>query len=277
VSTIDPQVARAEKAQRERTSPGSYARAIVLSLVHAALWGAAGYGGGMLLDTFRLMAVNQVGAWGGLGDGFPWLFLIGVFGGAICGFALTGRMTVFLGPRAIGFPFFTAFIGLAIGLLLFLPRWTSPERIGFQKGFLEGDAATAWGPGSWVMYALPWWLPAVFGLIAMLALIGLVRGSARGRQKSDRIRSMIETGIRVLGTVSEVTSTGLIIMGNPQAQLTVRFTDASGTSRWVTKKHVFPPASIPRTGDAFTVWYDPLDPGNEKSIVLAPGDSKGTG
>jgi hypothetical protein len=278
MSTIDPRVARAQKAEQSRSSGRSYLIAVIVAVVHTALWGLAGFGGGMILDTFRLMSINQVGAWdGAYSDTLPWLFFVGVFVGAATGFALTGRVTVVLGGRAgMSAPFFTAFLGLAIGLGTFFPAWTAPQSVGFQNGFIEGDERTAWGVGAWIMYSLPWLLPTVFGVIALLALIGVIRGAVTGRRRVDGIRSMVQTGTRIVGDVSEVVPTGVEVAGNPYVQLTVHYRDAGGTERWVTKRHAFPPTALPRTGDVYTVWYDPLDPANEKKIVIAPGDSDGT-
>lgn len=275
MSTVDPRIVRQQKAEAARASGAAYVSAIVFAVVHFGLWALAGYGGGIILDTFRLMAINVVGHWdGALGYDLLWMFFVGVFGGAFLGFVLTGRMSRVLPVGAILFPFVTAFLGVAAGLLLFVPRWTAPDAVGHVEAFL-GDDAAPWDAGGWIMYWMPWWLPILFAVLGLLVLWLVIRSGALARRKAATISSMIQAGVREVGAVSEVIATGTEIMGNPLLQLTVRYTDATGTPRWVTKRHVFPVAQQPRVGDVFTVWYDPNRPGDEKSIVLAAGDSDG--
>ena len=61
------------------------------------------------------------------------------------------------------------------------------------------------------------------------------------------------------------------ILGQPRIRFTATFTDSAGVQRWVTKTGLFPPAGVPRAGDPAVVWFDPLNPGDETSIIVGVG------
>ncbi|SDZ04751.1 DUF3592 domain-containing protein [Herbiconiux ginsengi] len=274
MSTIDPRIARAEKANRPARSAGRVAITAVLGIVHVGLWALAGYGFGETFDTMRLMAINQVGdGWDSRFDGtLPLLFIVGVTLGAILGFALTGVSGRVLGlAGATLLPLFTGATGIAIGLALFYPEWTPAESYGQLLGFMAGDAPTPWDTSAWVQYWLPVWLPIVFGVIALVLLVVVVLAASGARRKAKRMAERVTTGRRVAGVVTEVLPTGVEISGMPRLQFTVTFRDLAGVDRWVTKKGNFSPAALPRAGDAAVVWFDPLNPGSEKDIVVGLG------
>ncbi|WP_223692363.1 DUF3592 domain-containing protein [Leifsonia poae] len=274
MSTIDPRVARADREARAAKGPRSALAGVLVLIVHIALWVAAGYGLGGLLDTFRLMGVNQVGTgWdSAYSDTFSMLWPIAaVFAGSIFGFVVTSRLRRFGLVAAALAPFTTGTLGVAIGLALFIPAWTPAQAYGEKVPFLAGDPSEPWGFGSWVAYWMPVWLPALFAVAFLLLLLAALRAGVRAQAREKQMVDLAANGRRVHGTVTESVATGVEIQGMPRIRFTVRFTDTNGVDRWVTKKGTFPPASLPREGDPAVVWFDPLNPGDEKGIVVGLG------
>ena len=265
MSTVDP-----SKVQETPRSGGTVVAAIAL-LLHLGLWILAGYGGGMMLDSLRLMAINQVGdGWSSPYDDVPWLFLVGVIGGSLVGFLVAGSSARRAGTSVL-ISLGNGVLGVAIGLALFLPAWTPPEVVGFRRGFQDGDPNTPWDAGSWIAFAMPSWLPAVLLFVAVLLGLGLVRRLRRERREAQVTEELRSTGRRVPGVVTSSRHTGLEILDQPVIEFVVRFQDAQGTTRWVTKKSTFDPVALPRVGDATEVVFDPLDPGNLARIRVGIG------
>ncbi|MGD8169318.1 DUF3592 domain-containing protein [Herbiconiux sp. P16] len=274
MSTVDPRIARAEKEDRSRRSGRSAGIVTILGIVHVGLWALAAYGFGMTFDTMRLMAVNQVGdGWDSRFDGvLPIPFIVGVTVGAILGFVLTGAAGRLLGLAAATLlPLFTGALGITIGLAIFYDEWTPPESYGQRLGFNPGDAPEPWDAAAWGQYWIPVWLPVVFGVIAAVLLIAVVLTASGARRRAKRMAERVTSGRKVAGVVTEVLPTGVEINGLPRLQFTVTFRDQAGVDRWVTKKGTFSPAALPRAGDAAVVWFDPLNPGLEKDIVVGLG------
>jgi TctA family transporter len=273
MSTVDPRILRAQNEERARRSGLPVMIAVIVGLLHLGLWTLAGYGFGTLYDVARLMSMNQVGdGWESRHDGVPVLFLIGLFGGSFGGFAFTASLSrLRLGPAAFLAPLVTGCFGIALGLALFASQWTPPQAVGEKLGFVEGDAPEPWGFDAWVNYTLPTWLPALVAGLGVLLLIVTVLAASARRRKEKRMAEVIETGRRALGTVSEVRATGTEINDMPYLEFSVAFRDHLGGERWVTKKSVFPPGSVPRPGDPAVVWFVPETVGDQKTIVVGLG------
>ena len=273
MSTSDPRVDRAERQARAAARPGTALLLVLLGAVHAAVWVAAGFGIGILLDTFRLMTVNQVGGWSSGFDGADSQLLgVGaIFVGSVLGVFLTGRLgRVGLGAAMI-IPFCTAFLGIALGLVLFIPSWTEPDAIGEKVAFIDGGDTEPWQSDAWIAYYLPYWLPAVFGVLLLLAVAAALAATRATRRRLGRMQDIEAHGTRVPGVVTEAIATGTEIQGMPRIQFTARFRDAAGADRWVTKKAVFPRASTPRAGDPAVVWFDARAPHDESKIMVGLG------
>jgi hypothetical protein len=274
MSTVDPRITRAEKAEQALRSGRSLAAAVVLGFAHLALWALAGYGFGQTYDSARLSSINQVGpAWQSRFDGeLPWLFIVGITLGAILGFLFTGTLRRFTGGAAalLG-PLVTGSFGIALGIALFYPDWTAPQRVGQLLGFLDADPPVEWGVGAWISYWLPVWLPALFAAIGSILLVVTLLVGRAAQRKTKRMLAVVETGTRVEGRVSEVRATGVEISGLPYLQFSVAFRDHAGVDRWVTKKSTFPTASIPREGDPALVWFDPQHVADQSRIVVGLG------
>jgi hypothetical protein len=273
VSTTDPRLEREQAIAKRKASPVTRVAIIVLALVHAALWALAGWGIASVMDVFRLMSVNEVGAWTGNHEDDYWMLFVGVFAGAVLGFVLTGRASILMSRGAAVFlPMATAFAGLTVAFAAYFPEWTPAQQVGRRLPFSEGDSGETWGPGDWIAYAVPYWVPAILGLVAIGAILVVIRAARAGRKRTTRILRVMDQGMRVVGRVSDAGSGSVYVNSAPLVTLTVAYTDLDGVARWVTKRRDFPPTAVPKIGDIYTVWYDRDDPANQSSIVLAPGD-----
>jgi hypothetical protein len=105
---------------------------------------------------------------------------------------------------------------------------------------------------------------AVLVVIAA-ALVGRAVLRSRRRQYTEQLR---KTGRRVSAEVIEVHDTGVTNNNAPWVRLTVRFTDAGGTNRFVRRHVSVSRLARPAVGDEVPLWYDPRDPGNEKKIAI---------
>ncbi|SKA84711.1 hypothetical protein SAMN06295879_0644 [Agreia bicolorata] len=274
MSTSDPRVERAERQAAAAKRPGTTIVIVLLGAAHLAVWMVAGFGIGTILDTFRLMTVNQVGNWNSGFDAVDSQFLAV---GAICigsflGVFFTGRLgRAGLGGAALIVPFCTGLLGIAIGLLLFIPNWSPPDAIGEKVAFIDGGDTEPWQSDAWVAYYLPYWLPAAFGVLLLLAVVATLAAIRATHRSLVRMKDIESRGTRVPGVVTEAIATGTEIQGMPRIQFTARFRDTAGTNRWVTKKATFPRAATPRAGDPAVVWFDPLAPHDETKIMVGLG------
>jgi len=277
VSTVDPRVVREQKQRDAQASPTRWFERIAFLAVHAALWGLAGFGFGFVLDSARLSTINQVGSgWSSpYDDGLMLLGAAGVMLGSFFSFAVTRRLASSGLLVASLTPLVSGLLGAAIGAALFIPLWTPPEAVGHQLPFMDGPIEP-WGAGEWIAYLSPYWVPGLLAVLAVGMAIAVAILSRRSRRKRDRMNRLMATGTKASGTVTEVVATGTEVQGMPRLQFTVKFADASGVSRWVTKKANFPPASVPRAGDDAVVWFDPLNPGDETDIVVGLGPDAAT-
>jgi hypothetical protein len=137
-----------------------------------------------------------------------------------------------------------------------------------------GLAVGAW----WGVLSLP--SPGAFWLVpiglSILALAFLLLGAvvrARRRSQKDVLAHLLSHGRIEQGLIVEIpeidpTSGGLL------GTVTVKFTDAGGTDRWVQKTGQWPRRDLPVTGDPASVLYDPARPADTSRIWLAPLGSR---
>ncbi len=152
----------------------------------------------------------------------------------------------------------------------FTGKLLSAPVVGPGSILFVGLAVGAW----WGVLALSspgafWLLPIGLSILAVvLLLIGAI-ARARRRSHKDVLAHLLTHGRIEQGVIVEIpeidpSSGGLL------GTVTVRFTDAAGTVRWVQKTGQWPRRDLPATGDPASVLYDPSRPVDTSRIWLAP-------
>ncbi|WP_291049726.1 hypothetical protein [Herbiconiux sp.] len=180
-----------------------------------------------------------------------------------------------------------AIVGMVVGLPLliigflvhlgssrrFTGRLLSAPVVGPVSILFTGLAAGAW----WGAFALPepgafWLLPIGLSVLSVLSLLLGAVGRARRRSQKDVLAHVLTHGRIQSGVITEIpeidpSSGGLL------GTVTVKFTDATGTDRWVQKAGQWARRDLPATGDPAAVLYDPARPGDTSRIWVAPAGS----
>ena len=227
-------------------------------------WAVAGWSGALgLLDTFRLMSLNRVDAWGadaGPAVSLVLFFSLSVTAASSLGFAMVWSGGVSLGRMGVGFraSSLAAFLGIALGSGVAIPSWTRPEAVGQRLPFLDG-APEPWSDVDWVVYYEPYLVPAVAGLAALVMIVVLLRAFLLTAEADDRAEALAQRGLLVTGHVTHVEFGGVWVMGNPRFTVHVRFPAETG-ERTVVTTMVTPVMQSPACGSTVRVRYDPRDP-----------------
>ena len=104
------------------------------------------------------------------------------------------------------------------------------------------------------------------GMFAFFGLVPLIGGLALkslARRKVERAERLVATGGRGVGTVVEVTDTGITINDNPRVDVRMRVEPTDGSPAFEREKTItVSRVAIPRPGDRFPVFYDREDPSN---------------
>nr|WP_166641774.1 DUF3592 domain-containing protein [Amycolatopsis sp. SID8362] len=252
--------------------PGRRGRRLWLLGVPTTLaWAAAGWSGSLgLLDGFRLMSLNRVGAWGA--DAGPAASLVLFFSLAVTvasslGFAMLWAAGPSLGRLAIGFRAgsLAAALGVALGGGVAIPSWTPPESVGRRLPFAGGDGEP-WSDVDWVVYYEPYLVPAVAAVIALVLIAVLLREFLTAAEADDRAEALRRYGREVTGYVTHVEFTDVWVLGNPRYVVHVRFPVETG-ERTVVTTMVTPVLRSPARGSAVLVRYDPQDP---EAVLVEP-------
>lgn len=255
------------------------ARAWLMALIPAtaALYALAAYASVSFLDTFRLMAVNDLEGWGDGADGLSggiMSFVGAVIAASLLGFAVSRRSTTVFGTLKAGAVMSQAvgFGGAALGLLhaWLSDRWTRPREVG--RFAAEEGGGSDWGPLAWIAYCATWLLPLVFGGVAVIALLWLAGSHGRGRWADTKAEEIKEHGVMMPGTIHRVEFTGVWVMGEPQFEVTVTYVGKYGP-RQAVERFVTSTVSAPVRGGQVDVWYDPL---GEEGVVLIELNERST-
>lgn len=243
----------------------------LLGLPTTLAWAVAGWSGALgLLDGFRLMSLNRVGAWGadaGPAGSLVLFFSLSVTVASSLGFAMLwgGGMSL----RRMGISFRASSLAAALGVTLgsgaAAPSWTPPESVGERLAFLDAKAQP-WSDVDWVIYYEPFLVPAVAGLIALVLIVVLLRTFLRAAEADDREQALLRSGRQVTGFLTRVDFTNVWIMGNPRFAVTVRFPTETGEREVVTTM-ITSLFQAPSQGSAVKVRYDPMDP---KAVLVEP-------
>jgi hypothetical protein len=223
-------------------------------------WAVAGWSGALgLLDSFRLMSLNRVDAWGA--DAGPAVSLVLFFSVSITvasslGFAMLWGGGLSLEGLATGVRASTlaASLGVALGSGAAIPSWTPPESVGHRLPSRE-----PWSDVDWVVYSEPYLLPAVAGLVTLVVIVVQLRTFLREAEADDRAQALSRHGKRVIGYVTQVEFTNIWIMGHPRFTVEVRFPAETG-ERTVVTTMITPLFQAPARGSTVQVRYDPEDP-----------------
>ncbi|MGW4397698.1 DUF3592 domain-containing protein [Amycolatopsis nivea] len=243
----------------------------LLGIPATLAWAVAGWSGALgLLDGFRLMSLNRVGAWGadaGPAGSLVLFFSLAVTIASSLGFAMLwgGGMSL----RRMGISFrassLAAALGVTLGSGVAAPSWTPPESVGERLPFLDGKAEP-WSDVDWVVYYEPFLVPAVSGLIALVLIVVLLRSFLRAAEADDREQALLRCGRQVTGVLTRVDFTNVWVLGNPRFSVHVRFPTETGEREAVTTM-VTPLFQAPSEGSAVRVRYDPQDP---KAVLVEP-------
>ncbi|WP_159708535.1 hypothetical protein [Arthrobacter sp. 18067] len=128
-----------------------------------------------------------------------------------------------------------------------------------------GVAAVAVQPGMTPM--LTWVGAGCLAISLFLGILGII-GARTRRAIAHREATVMSTGTM---TSARVTDKGYLSFSDSAKILTtVTFTfhDSMGTQRWVQRPLLITAAEPVLDGQETTLWYDPLDPGNDKKIVV---------
>ena len=239
MSTTDPIEARRRREAATIGSPGALALVVfglVLVAIGAALLARAMFGFAEIDET-NPTAEPPLAVFG-LAAGIP-ILLAGTF----IQFGASRRFT----GKLMSSP------GIGVGPILFL---------GLAIGAWWGTASLP-SPGA------AWLIPVAVTIIAVLLLVAGVTMRARRRASRTVLEQLVLHGLIVQGVIVEIptidaSSGGLI------APVTVKFTDAAGTERWVQKAGQWKRADLPATGDAAAVLYDPSRPDDTERIWVGP-------
>jgi hypothetical protein len=226
------------------------------------------------------MSINRPGdGWTSeFADAAPVEFVVGITLGGLFGFSLTRRSGSFLGlVSATLLPLLTGTAGIALGLILFLPKWSRAEEYGRLLPSRPGRPGEGWAEGAWIQYWLPIWLPVTFSTVAVLILILIVLTTLRTHRRAKHLTELVASGERTVGVITEVHPTGLEVQGMHRLAVTVRFRDTVGTDRWVTKRALFEFTDLPRVGDPAVVWFEATRPECEDDVVVGWGRGTSTG
>lgn len=228
MSTIDPSLARAQRAARRPST----ARVVILLVVLLAGGFGLGYG------------------WGGLGmfDGEtdpPTLSILGAIGGLML--TVLGSIAwswTALRRADIGFGYSSAavFLGAGTGLMTVAQQNDSPP-------LAVGIAS------------------ALLGLGALFLLLGITAAASRRRQTSRDARTM-RTGTLTTATVSNKGYDFFRESSRILTTVTFTFVDLQGTQRWVGKTMVIDQGDPIVDGQESRLWFDAANPGDTRGIVV---------
>jgi hypothetical protein len=102
-----------------------------------------------------------------------------------------------------------------------------------------------------------------FAFFGLLPLLGGLALRPMAKAKLEKAERLVATGGRGIGTVIEVSDTGMTINDNPRVHLRMRVEPTDGSAPFEREKTItVSRVAIPRAGDRFPVFYDREDPSN---------------
>jgi hypothetical protein len=274
---MDPAAVRRAKQERYVGRPGVLVGAVVFAVLQVACAGVLGVGIGVMADFVRHSIIDSVfddrevfpSFWGPAT--MVILLVVGTFGLMAAAVVSSMMMQRYRGGEKQ--PSILAPVGavaVAIAVTIHAQTWTEPLDVGTQidPAFQTNED---WGVFSWIAYYANIWVPALLIAIAALVVRYAIKRNRRLRLQIANRNRLLTEGRRVVGTITEVTVvTSQDSDGHRTtvgADITVKFTDANGTDRWV-KRRSTDRSAMPGPGVAM-VLFDPLQPGDEDLIFVA--------
>jgi len=111
------------------------------------------------------------------------------------------------------------------------------------------------------MPVFPWMFGGMFFLGGLLPLFGGLALKRLGAAKLVQAGELMRSGVRGIGTIVEVSDTGVTINDNPRVLIRMRIDPLDGSAPVERSKSVLVSrVALPRAGDRFPAWFDPADP-----------------
>lgn len=199
---------------------------------------------------------------------WSWGIFVGLFAGVVghVWYSISARSLN--GDRPPAVPgFFLIMTGTAVGSWIQSSSWVEPSTIGL------GSSVRSRGFGAWAMYHADFWLPMGFAVVAVVVFAASVGRRKSSHKRRTRARSLLGTGHRVTGVITEVRQTGTTVNDVPLTAITVQFTDHAGTERIATKRRTFSSDQMPVVGGAAAIFIGPAAVNEELVLItLEPPD-----
>jgi membrane protein implicated in regulation of membrane protease activity len=112
------------------------------------------------------------------------------------------------------------------------------------------------------MPAFPWLFGGMFFVGGLLPLFGGMAMKRLGAAKQVQATELMRTGTRGIGTIVDVSDTGVTINNNPRILIRMRIEPLDGSPAVERSKSVLVSrVAVPRAGERYPAWFDPADPG----------------
>lgn len=110
-------------------------------------------------------------------------------------------------------------------------------------------------------------------LLALTAVgIGALRRSL-GKQR--KAMELTQTGLKARGRIVNIRDTGMLINDNPRVEITFDIDPLDGSDNWRgSKTMTVSQVHMPREGDVWPVWYDPVAPQENWAVGMPSGETE---
>jgi membrane protein implicated in regulation of membrane protease activity len=162
-------------------------------------------------------------------------------------------------------PFLSPMLALPLGIILATAGMLmGGGMIVFAALFLAiGGAALAVGALGLMpfMPTFPWLFGGMFFAGGLVPLFGGVALKRLGAAKQVQAAELMRSGTRGIGTIIDVSDTGVTINNNPRIVIRMRIEPLDGSAAVERSKSVLVSrVAVPRAGERYPAWFDPADP-----------------
>lgn len=124
-----------------------------------------------------------------------------------------------------------------------------------------GALAVGFTGGMPMMPVFPWLFGGIFFASGLLPLGLGVMGRRMGAAKMAMAEDLYRTGVKGIGTITDVSDTGITINNNPRVTITMRIEPLDQSAPVERQKTVaVSRVQVPRPGERYPAWYDRTDP-----------------